>query len=90
MVTNEQVMQYLSAMDYPANKDEILQEAEREGAPNEVLKALRALPPVAYDNTNEVVRSARTNLSPEVGTADRAAKARDKRHQRVARDLRSI
>ncbi|MFB9236510.1 DUF2795 domain-containing protein [Plantactinospora siamensis] len=89
MVSNEQVIDYLSAMDYPAAKEDILREAERAGAPPEVLRALRALPPVDYANTNQVVRSARTDTAPEVGPAERAAKARD-RHQRVARDLRSI
>ncbi|MFC7550898.1 DUF2795 domain-containing protein [Plantactinospora sp. GCM10030261] len=90
MTTNEQVMRYLSAMDYPAGKDEILREAQRAGAPPEVLRALRAIPPVDYANTNEVVRSARTELAPEVDAGERAGKARDRRHQRVARDLRSI
>jgi hypothetical protein len=90
MATDDEVMQYLSAMDYPAGKEAIIREAERAGAPYDVLRALRALPPVDYENTNQVVRSARTELAPEVGAAERGAKARDKRHQRVARDLRSI
>lgn len=90
MATDDEVTQYLSAMDYPAGKEAIIREAERAGAPHDVLRALRALPAVDYDNTNQVVRSARTELAPEVGAAERAAKARDKRHQRVARDLRSI
>ncbi|MFD0822729.1 DUF2795 domain-containing protein [Micromonospora zhanjiangensis] len=77
-------------MDYPADKEAIIREAQRVGAPYEVLRALRALPPVQYANTNQVVRSARTEPAPEVGAAERAAKTRDKRHRRVARDLRSI
>lgn len=88
MATNEEVMRYLSAMDYPAGKEAILAEAERAGAPPAVLTALRALPAVDYANTNQVIRSARTELAPDMDPAERAAKTRDKRHQRVARDLR--
>jgi hypothetical protein len=55
-----------------------------------VLKALRAMPPVDYHNTNEVARSAATARAPEVTPADLAAKTRNRAHQRVARHLRGI
>ena len=90
MVSNADVLRYLTSMDYPAGKDEILRTAEDAGAPPEVLRALRALPPVEYGNTNEVIRSARTELAPEVTPADLAARMRDRKHQRVAQYLRGI
>lgn len=88
MVTNAEVLRYLTSLDFPATKDDIVGEAERAGAPNDVLRALRAMPPVDYGNINEVSRSAATNPNPEVTPADLAARARDRKHQRVARHLR--
>ena len=55
-----------------------------------MLRALRALPPVDYANDAEVARSAAVDPAPEVGPAQRAQQARDKRRQRVAQHLRGI
>jgi hypothetical protein len=90
MASNADVLRYLTSMDYPAGKDEIIRAAQEAGAPPDVLRALRALPPVDYHNTNEVVRSAATEVAPEVTPADLAARARDRKHQRVAQYLRGI
>jgi hypothetical protein len=90
MVTNADVLRFLESMDFPADKEAIVRAAEREGAPPKVLRALRALPPVDYQNRNEVVRSAGTDIAPETSPAEQAARARDKKHQRVARHLRGI
>ncbi|MGC4896660.1 DUF2795 domain-containing protein [Micromonospora sp. DT31] len=83
------VLEYLSALDYPAGKDDILREAQREGAPPEVLRALRALPPVDYANGAEVARSAGIDAAPEVGRSQQAAQARNNR-PRVSQHLRGI
>ncbi|ROT29748.1 DUF2795 domain-containing protein [Micromonospora sp. HM5-17] len=90
MVTNADVLRYLRSMDFPAPKEDIVREAERAGAPPEVLRALRAMPPVEYGSTEEVARSAATDRAPEVTPADLAAKTRNRTHQRVARHLRQI
>ncbi|MEU7998045.1 DUF2795 domain-containing protein [Micromonospora sp. NPDC049060] len=90
MASYADVLQYLSSLDYPAEKDDVVRQAEREGAPPDVLRALRALPPVDYANGNEVARSAGIEAAPEVDSAQRAAQARDKRHQRVSQHLRGI
>ncbi|MGB2569985.1 DUF2795 domain-containing protein [Micromonospora citrea] len=89
MASYTDVLQYLSSLDYPAEKDDVVREAEREGAPPEVLRALRALPPVDYANGNEVARSAGIDAAPEVDASQRAAQARD-RHPRVSQHLRGI
>lgn len=90
MASYADVLQYLSSLDYPAEKNEVVREAEREGAPPDVLKALRALPPVDYANGTEVARSAAIEAAPEVGPAQRAEQARDKKHNRVSQHLRGI
>ncbi|MDM4718827.1 DUF2795 domain-containing protein [Micromonospora sp. WMMA1363] len=86
MATYADVLQYLSSLDYPAEKDDVVREAEREGAPPDVL---RALPPVDYANGNEVARSAGIEAAPEVDATQRSMQARDKRHQRVSQHLRN-
>ncbi|MEE6259740.1 DUF2795 domain-containing protein [Plantactinospora sonchi] len=90
MVTNADVLRYLQSMDFPAPKEDIVREAERAGAPREVLQALRAMPPVDYRNTEEVARSAATDLAPDASPAELAAKTRNRTHQRVARHMRQI
>jgi hypothetical protein len=88
MATTAEVLRYLDAVDFPAGKDDIVREAQREGAPEDVLKALRAIPPVEYRSKNEVARSAAADVAPELTPAEKAAKARDRRHQRIAEHLR--
>jgi hypothetical protein len=88
MVTDAHLRAHLNAVDFPAGRDDILRQAHREDAPPEVLAALRALPPVDYRDMDEVLRSARGTAGPEPDAAQRAARNRDRRHQRVARDLR--
>jgi hypothetical protein len=83
MVTTAEVLGFLEATDFPATRDEIVQEAGREGAPPEVLKALRGMPPVDYRNRDEVARSAKTDLI-DLTDAERAARARDHKHERIA------
>ncbi|MFI7576704.1 DUF2795 domain-containing protein [Micromonospora sp. NPDC049497] len=89
MASYADVLQYLSSLDYPAEKDDVVREAEREGAPPDVLKALRALPPVDYANGNEVARSAGIDAAPEVDATQRNLQARDP-HTRVSQHLRGI
>ncbi|WXF91534.1 DUF2795 domain-containing protein [Curtobacterium flaccumfaciens pv. flaccumfaciens] len=44
-----QVQKYLSGIDYPASKDDVVSTAEQEGAPDDVLEALRVIPDGEYD-----------------------------------------
>ncbi|KQQ07898.1 MULTISPECIES: DUF2795 domain-containing protein [Rathayibacter] len=44
-----QIQKYLSGIDYPASKDTIVETAEKENAPSDVLDALRAIPEGDYD-----------------------------------------
>ena len=44
-----QVQKYLSGIDYPASKDDIVATAEQEGADGAVLEALKSIPDGEYD-----------------------------------------
>jgi hypothetical protein len=88
MASAEQVVEYLTNVDFPAHRDDLVRAAEREGAPEDVIKALRGMPPEEYTNKDEVMRSAHTPAAPDQDPSIRAAQARDKKHQRIAQPLR--
>jgi hypothetical protein len=56
------VQKALKGMDYPAKKDEIVEQAKRNGADQEVLDALQKIPDREYDGPSGV--------SAEVGGGD--------------------
>lgn len=60
MATADEVVDHLTNADFPAHRDDLVRCAQDEGAPEDVVKALRAMPPVQYANKDEVKRSART------------------------------
>jgi hypothetical protein len=71
-LTPDQVLGYLEDVDYPADKDTLVATAERAGAPEAVLRSIRAIPPVDYRSRAEVLRSVR--VDPAAGrSASRAA-----------------
>jgi hypothetical protein len=82
-VTSDEVIRYLRDVDYPAGKQDLLQAADDAGAPPEVLKALRALPPEQYANRAEVARSVPTDPAADLrpSAAQRAGQARERRHR---------
>jgi Protein of unknown function (DUF2795) len=60
----------LEGMPLPARRDEIVEHAEVEGADDELLAALRALPDREYESTDEVGEALRP-IEPNPGAADR-------------------
>jgi hypothetical protein len=90
MASAEQVVEYLKNLDFPAHRDELVREAEREGAPEDVIKALRAMPPEEYANKDEVMRSAHTPIAQDEDPSVKAAQAHDKKHQRIAQPERDV
>ncbi|WIE75906.1 DUF2795 domain-containing protein [Curtobacterium sp. MCSS17_007] len=52
-----QVQKYLSGIDYPASKEDIVATAEKEGAPGDVLDALKAIPGGDYDAPTAVTKA---------------------------------
>jgi hypothetical protein len=87
-ITPDQVVRYLDDVDYPAGKDVLVAAAERAGAPEAVIRSLRAVPPVEYRNRAEVMRS--VPVDPGAGrSAGRAAEqARTRAPSGVAEHMR--
>jgi hypothetical protein len=88
-ITPEQVLDYLKDVDYPADKDTLVRAAERSGAPAEVLRSLRAIPPVDYRSRAEVVRSVRVDPAPGRSARLAAEQARMDAPPGVAEHLRT-
>jgi hypothetical protein len=77
--------------DFPATPDALAAYAGEAGARAEVVRALRALPPVDYGNVEEVVRSARLDPEPGRSAARRADQARERRENpRLAEHMRDV
>ncbi len=53
-VNPTEVQKYLSGIDFPADKAEIISYAKSKGAPNEVIDALNGLPDMDYNNSAEI------------------------------------
>lgn len=48
------VQKYLSGVDYPAGRDELLQKAKKENAPDEVVSPLEGLPDRQFESPVQV------------------------------------
>jgi hypothetical protein len=68
----------LSAVDFPASKEQLVSYAENNGADDDTVRALRAMPLGDYDNVTEVVRSVPMDKGAEEGrsSSDKAQQAR--------------
>jgi hypothetical protein len=62
MTSTQELNDYLKTVDFPARRDEIVQAARKLSAPEGVIAALQAMPPVEYGNKDEVHRSAHTAI----------------------------
>lgn len=49
-----QVQKFLSSVDYPASKDDLVKRAEDQGADSEALDALRQMPGDRFNSPNDV------------------------------------
>lgn len=49
-----EMQKYLGGVDYPASRDDLVEKAKSEGAPEEVLKHLKGMPDREYDGPNAV------------------------------------
>jgi hypothetical protein len=49
-----QMQKYLSGVDYPCNRDQLVKHAQEHGADEEVVGHLRSLPDRTYDGPNAV------------------------------------
>jgi hypothetical protein len=87
-ITPDQLLSYLADVDYPADKDTLVTTAERAGAPDAVLRSIRAIPPVDYRSRAEVARSVRTDPAAGRSAARAAEQARTDGPPGVAEHLR--
>ncbi|MFL6144239.1 MAG: DUF2795 domain-containing protein [Labedaea sp.] len=49
-----QMQKFLSGVDYPASKDDLVEHARQKGADEEVLRGLESMPDRTYDGPNAV------------------------------------
>ncbi|MFL6051635.1 MAG: DUF2795 domain-containing protein [Actinoallomurus sp.] len=52
-----EVQKYLSGMDYPASKEQLIEHAKKKGAPKEIMDELQEIPENEYDGPNRVSRA---------------------------------
>jgi hypothetical protein len=52
-----EVQKHLKGMDYPASRDELVQAAEGNGAPDDIVEALRGMPEQEYDGPDDVMEA---------------------------------
>jgi hypothetical protein len=73
------VLGALEDVDFPAGKDQLLTAARAAGASEEVVKALRGIPPEQYTSREDVARSVRVDPDSDLGhtAAQRAGQARE-------------
>jgi hypothetical protein len=73
-----EILRAVRDVDFPAGKDELIQEAKRAGASEPAVKALRGIPPERYANRSEVASSVRLPADSDLGhsPAQRAEQAR--------------
>ena len=76
----------LSGMSFPASKEELVSYAQNNGADEDTVRALRAMPPADYDNVAEVIRSVPLDKAAEEGqsSSDKAQQARQRTRDRLA------
>ncbi|HKS44328.1 MAG TPA: DUF2795 domain-containing protein [Amycolatopsis sp.] len=49
-----QMQKFLSGVDYPAGRDDLVEHARKKGAPDDIVEHLRQLPDRTYDGPNAV------------------------------------
>lgn len=80
MATTDEVLGHLDDVTYPATKDDLLAAARTAGGGEDVLKALRAVPPEEYANRAEVARSLPTQEPEDARTAAEQARGQARSH----------
>jgi hypothetical protein len=58
-----EVQKALKGVDYPASKDELCAQAERNGADRELVEALRGMDKSSFDGPNAVMKAMKGSLT---------------------------
>ncbi|MGW1589821.1 DUF2795 domain-containing protein [Streptomyces sp. NPDC002386] len=84
------VLAAIRGVGFPAGRDRLVAAARDANAPEEVLRALRGMPPDRYADREEVARSVRVDpaADPDPATARRIARAREGGRPGLSRHLR--
>jgi hypothetical protein len=87
-----EVLSTLKDIDFPADKERLVTAAREAGASDEVIKALRGIPPEQYSNREEVARSVRVDADSDLGhnAAQRAEQAREGGKPGLSQHLRDV
>ncbi len=86
----DRVSEALLEADYPADKDTLLDYAARSGSDEDVVSALRGLPPVQYGSQEEVLRSINADPGDLAGQTvdEKARQATQQSDSRIPEHLR--
>lgn len=57
MVNPIQVQKYLKGIDYPVNKEEVVNTAKKEGADNNIISTLQKLPDQSFNSPKDISRA---------------------------------
>lgn len=74
--TPSQLRQCLNDVDFPANKQDLLDAAGRNGCNDDTIRALRGIPPETYNNAAQVAASVTITDEHDVQDGDKAAARR--------------
>lgn len=88
--TVNQLRQCLNDVDFPANKQDLLDAADRHGCDDETIRALRAIPPETYTNVAQVTSSITIADDHGIGAADKAAARQSHTTPGVAENAKDI
>lgn len=88
----QEVLRAVKDATFPADKDELLRAARQAGASDEVVAALRGVPPEEYTNKEDVARSVRVDPDSDLdlSPAQRAEQARQGGKPGQSQHLREV
>ena len=88
--TRSRLRQYLNDVDYPADKDALLEAANRNGCDEDTGRALRAIPPETYANFTEVLSSVTLTDDDDLTDAQKAEAHRVHTKANVAQSAKDV
>ena len=88
--TPGQLRRCLQDVDFPVNKQDLLDAAERNGCNDETVRALRAIPPETYTNVAQVTASVTIEDDQDFDDANKAAARRTHTKPGLAESAKDI
>lgn len=82
----QQARTWLDGIDFPTDKQQLVDHAEHHDAPQDVVRALRAIPPVTYGSIAEVLDS--VPVRDDQSDAEKASQAHQHTHSGLAEQER--